>query len=76
VFGTPRQADVLDEHRRRLIVSAKAHGKDVAMLVDSLDEAQRWMGEGVKLIAYSSDAAVLRAGYAAAVDRLAATTIS
>jgi len=76
VFGTPRQADVLDEHRRRLIASAQAHGKDVAMLVDSLDEAQRWIGEGVKLIAYSSDTAVLRAGYAAAVERLAAATIS
>ena len=40
------------------------------MLVDSLDEAERWIQAGVKLIAYSSDAAVLHAGYRAAADRL------
>ena len=70
VFGTPRQAEVLDEHRERLIAAAQTHGKDVAMLVDSLDEAERWIAAGVKLIAYSSDVAILRAGYAAAADRL------
>ena len=42
------------------------------MLVDSLAEAERWIGEGVKLIAYSSDVAILRAGYAAAAERLRA----
>ena len=61
VFGTPRQAEVLDEHRERLIAAAQTHGKDVAMLVDSLDEAERWIAAGVKLIAYSSDVAILRA---------------
>jgi 2-keto-3-deoxy-L-rhamnonate aldolase RhmA len=72
VFGTSRQAEVLDEHRERLIATAQTHGKDVAMLVDSLDEAVRWIAAGVKLIAYSSDVAILRAGYAAAADRLRA----
>jgi 2-keto-3-deoxy-L-rhamnonate aldolase RhmA len=70
VFGTPRQAEVLDEHRQRLIASARQHGKDVAMLVDSLDEAERWIASGVKLIAYSSDTGVLHAGYRAAANRL------
>ena len=40
------------------------------MLVDTLDEAEKWIAEGVKLIAYASDVAILRGGYAAAADRL------
>jgi 2-keto-3-deoxy-L-rhamnonate aldolase RhmA len=70
VFGTPRQADVLDEHRMRLIDAAQRHGKQVAMLVDTLDEAERWIAAGVRIIAYSSDVAVLRSAYAGAVRRL------
>jgi 2-keto-3-deoxy-L-rhamnonate aldolase RhmA len=70
VFGTPRQAQVLDEHRERLIAAARAHGKQVAMLVDTVEEAERWIQAGVRIIAYSSDVAILRTGYAAAVRRL------
>jgi 2-keto-3-deoxy-L-rhamnonate aldolase RhmA len=72
VFGTHRQAAVLDEHRERLIAAATTHGKDVAMLVDTVEEAQRWIQAGVRIIAYSSDVAVLRTGYASAVHRLRA----
>jgi 2-keto-3-deoxy-L-rhamnonate aldolase RhmA len=70
VYGTPRQAQVLDEHRERLIAAARAHGKQVAMLVDTIEDAQRWIDAGVRIIAYSSDVAILRAGYAEAVRRL------
>jgi 2-keto-3-deoxy-L-rhamnonate aldolase RhmA len=70
VFGTPQQAEVLDEHRQRLIAAARAHGKHVAMLVDSVAEAQKWIDAGVQLIAFSSDLAILRAGYATAVRQL------
>ncbi len=70
VFGTASQGQVLDEHRQRLISAARAHGKDVAMLVDTVEQAQRWIADGVKLIAYSSDVAVLHAGYATVVRRL------
>lgn len=70
VMGTPEQGRVIDEHRERLIAAAQKHGKDVAMLVQTLDEAERWIEAGVKIIAYSSDVAVLRNGYAAAVRRL------
>jgi 2-keto-3-deoxy-L-rhamnonate aldolase RhmA len=70
VYGTPRQGAVLDEHRHRLIEGARAHGKHVAMLVDSVEEAQRWIDAGVMLIAYSSDVAILRSGYASAVRQL------
>jgi 2-keto-3-deoxy-L-rhamnonate aldolase RhmA len=70
VFGTPRQAEVLDEYRTRLIEAASRHAKQVAMLVDRLDEAERWIQAGVRLIAYSSDVAVLRHAYTAAARRL------
>jgi 2-keto-3-deoxy-L-rhamnonate aldolase RhmA len=70
VLGTPDQARVIDEHRERLIAAARKHGKDVAMLVQTLDEAERWIRAGVKIIAYSSDVAILRNGFATAVHRL------
>ncbi len=72
VFGTPRQGEVLDEHRQRLIAAARQHHKHVAMLVDTVEEAERWIKAGVQLIAYSSDVAVLRQSYAAAIQRLRA----
>jgi 2-keto-3-deoxy-L-rhamnonate aldolase RhmA len=70
VFGTPDQARVIDEHRERLIAAARKHAKDVAMLVQTLDEAERWIAAGAKIIAYASDAAILRSGYQAAARRL------
>ena len=70
VFGTPDQARVIDEHRDRLIAAANRHGKDVAMLVQTLDEAERWIKAGTKIIAYASDVAILMNGFSAAVQRL------
>ena len=70
VMGTPDQARVIDEHRERLIAAAKKHGKDAAMLVQTVEEAERWIAAGARIIAYSSDAAVLRAGFGAAARRL------
>ena len=70
VLGTSDAARVIDEHRDRLIAAATRHGKDVAMLVQTLGEAERWIGAGVKIIAYSSDMAILKEGYASAVQRL------
>jgi 2-keto-3-deoxy-L-rhamnonate aldolase RhmA len=70
VFGTPDQARVIDEHRDRLIAAAQRHGKDVAMLCQTLEEAERWIAAGAKIIAYSSEVMILRQGYAAAVGRL------
>jgi len=70
VFGTPDQGRVIDEHRQRLIEAAGRHGRDVAMLVQTLEEAERWIAAGAKIIAYSSDVAVLRAGFATAARRL------
>src|SRR5205085_9985498 len=70
VAGTPDQGRVIDEHRMRLIEAARRHGKDVARLAQTLDEAERWIAAGAKIIAYSSDVAILRAGYQAAAKRL------
>ncbi len=72
VMGTPDQARVVDEHRERLIEAANRHGKDVAMLVQTLDEAERWLTAGVKIIAYASDVAILKSGFQAAAHRLRA----
>jgi len=70
VMGTPDQARVIDEHRARLIDAARRHGKDTAMLVQTVEEAERWIAAGAKIIAYASDAGILRAGFGAAARRL------
>src|SRR5215212_76173 len=70
VMGTPDQGRVVDEHRDRLIAAAQRHGKDVAMLCQTLEEAERWIAAGAKIIAYSSEVMILRQGYAASVGRL------
>lgn len=70
VFGTPEQGRVIDEHRLRMIEAAQRHGKDVAMLCQTLEEAERWIAAGARIIAYSSDVGVLKTGYATAAQRL------
>ena len=70
VFGTPAQARVIDEHRQRLVEAARRHGKDVAMLTDSLDGVREMIALGATLVNYSSDAAVLRSGYASIVGSI------
>ena len=67
VLGTPAQANVIDEHRRRLVDAARRHGKGVAMLTDSVEGVRQMIALGATLVNYASDAAVLRAGYASVV---------
>ena len=40
------------------------------MLVQSLEEGERWARAGATMIVYSSDVAMLRSGFAAAAQRL------
>ena len=40
------------------------------MLVDTVEEAERWIQAGVRIIAYSSDVAILTNGYRSAIQRL------
>jgi len=54
--------------------TARTHGKQVAMLVDTVEEAERWIQSGVQIIAYSSDVAVLLTAYRSATDRLRGAT--
>jgi 2-dehydro-3-deoxyglucarate aldolase/4-hydroxy-2-oxoheptanedioate aldolase len=64
VLGKPDQASVIDSFRRQMIDSALCHGKDVAMLCDTPQEASRWIAAGVKIIVLSSEVAVLHQAYA------------
>ena len=70
VLGTPSQRSVLDEHRGRLGEAARKHGKAVAMLTDTAEGVRQMISLGATIINYSSDAAVLRAGYASVVDAI------
>ena len=70
MLGTPRQRQVLDEYRHRLVEAARKHGKAVAMLTDSVDGVRQMIALGATIINYSSDAAVLRGSYASTVDEI------
>ncbi len=65
VLGTPKQRDTLTAYRKRLVEAARKHGKAVAMITDSLEGVREMIALGATIINYSSDAAMLRAGYAA-----------
>jgi 2-keto-3-deoxy-L-rhamnonate aldolase RhmA len=67
VLGTPSQSTVLREHRVRLAEAARKHGKTVAMAVDTIEAVREMIALGATIVNYSSDAAILRGGYAAAV---------
>jgi 2-keto-3-deoxy-L-rhamnonate aldolase RhmA len=70
VLGTPTQRQVIEEHRKRLADAAHRHGKDVAMLVQSVEQAEHWIQAGAKLIVYSSEVEVLHNGFASVARRL------
>jgi len=65
VLGTPSQKSVLAEYRARVAEAARKHRKQVAMLTDSVEGVREMIALGATIINYSSDASVLRAGYAA-----------
>jgi len=68
VLGTPSQRQVLTEYRQRLAEACRKHGKAVAMITDSVDGVREMIELGATIINYSSDTAILRAGYAAMVE--------
>ena len=70
VLGTPAQRPILAEYRARLAETARKRGKAVAMLADSVEGVREMVALGATIINYSSDAAVLRAGYAAIADEV------
>jgi 2-keto-3-deoxy-L-rhamnonate aldolase RhmA len=70
VLGTPRQRDVLNEHRRRLVEACRTHKKAVSMAVDSVETVREMIAMGATIVNFSSETAVLRAGYATAVAEI------
>ena len=68
VLGTSSQRSVLTEYRQRLAAAARKHGKAVAMITDSLEGVHEMIALGATIINYSSDTAILRAGYTALVE--------
>ena len=70
VFGMPDQGNVIDEYRLRLIEAAARHGKDVSMLVGSIEQGEQWIRAGAKIICYSSEVEILRRGIMEAATRL------
>jgi len=70
LLGTPKQRDVLNEYRRRLVDACRKHGKAVSMAVDSVETVREMIAMGATIVNYSSETAVLRAGYAMAVAEI------
>jgi 2-keto-3-deoxy-L-rhamnonate aldolase RhmA len=70
VLGTPRQKDVLNEHRTRLVEACRKHGKAVSMAVDAVETVREMIAMGATIVNFSSETAVLRAGYATAVAEI------
>ncbi len=70
VAGTPDEARVMDERRDLVLAAAKKHGKTCAMLASSFEQVQQWKQAGALLLAYSSDAEVLRSGFSQAMARI------
>lgn len=70
VLGTPDQAKVLDAHRDRVLAAANRHGKTTAMLAFSAAEVKKWKEAGALILAYSSDAEMLHAGFSRAMAEL------
>jgi 2-keto-3-deoxy-L-rhamnonate aldolase RhmA len=70
VLGTAKQRDVLNEYRRRLVEACRKHGKAVSMAVDSVETVREMIALGATIVNFSSETAVLRAGYAAAVAEI------
>lgn len=70
VAGTKDEARVLDERRDLVLAAAKKHGKTCAMLASSFEQVQQWKQAGALLLAYASDAEILRSGFAAAMKKI------
>jgi 2-keto-3-deoxy-L-rhamnonate aldolase RhmA len=70
VLGTPAQREALTAHRRLLVEAARKHGKAVSMAIDSVEGVREMIALGATIVNYSSDAAVLRSGYATAVEEI------
>ena len=58
------------DYRVRLAEAARKHGKAVSMAIDSVEGVREMIALGATIVNYSSDTAVLRSGYAAAIEEI------
>ena len=63
--GTPRESEALVEIQQEILDAALRHGKIFAALCTTPAEAAAWEARGARLLACSSDAAVLQSGFSA-----------
>jgi 2-keto-3-deoxy-L-rhamnonate aldolase RhmA len=70
VLGKPEERSVIDGYRDEMIGSALRHGKDIAMLCNTVEDAIRWAEAGVKIIVMSTEVAVLHQAYSSLSERL------
>jgi len=70
VLGTPAQKDALRDYRVRLAEAARKHGKAVSMAIDSVEGVREMIALGATIVNYSSDTAVLRSGFASAIEEI------
>ena len=54
----------------RIRTSSKKYGKTCSMLVNSIEQAEKWKKEGVLLLNFSSDVSVLMEGYKSAIEKI------
>ncbi|MBI64440.1 MAG: hypothetical protein CL778_04115 [Chloroflexi bacterium] len=70
VLGSDDQDRIIDEKRHQILSAAKKYGKTCSMLVNSIEQAEKWKKEGVLLLNFSSDVSVLMEGYKYAIEKI------
>ena len=61
---------IIDEKRHQILSASKKYGKTCSMLVNSIEQAEKWKKEGVLLLNFSSDVSVLMEGYKSAIEKI------
>src|SRR5437899_138252 len=67
---TVDQMDAPRDHRVRRAEAARKDGKAGSMAIDSVEGVREMIARGATIVNYSSDTAVLRSGYAAAIEQI------
>ena len=70
VLGSDDQDRIIDEKRHQILSASKKYGKTCSMLVNSIEQAEKWKKEGVLLLNFSSDVSVLMEGYKSAIEKI------
>lgn len=71
IYDTVGEARIVAEYMERLHQVAIRHGKTFCVGVWSLEDGERWIRAGAKVVNYQTDTFILRQGLKAAVDRFA-----